>query len=122
MNSPAAYRSRQQVTAIRWTGPGDCESVHALIGWPHPDNLECSIGDDLSIEPGSWIVRIGPGQCRVLTDDEFHARFEAVPVPAERPPLREVTQRFFLGDPSGIPGDCVRAAVASLLDREPTSV
>lgn len=40
----------------------------------------------------------------------------------ERPNLREVTQRFLADDPSGIPGDCVRAAVASLLDREPTSV
>lgn len=39
-----------------------------------------------------------------------------------RPTLREVTQRFLADDPTGIPGDCVRAAVASLLDREPTSV
>lgn len=41
---------------------------------------------------------------------------------SDRPNLREVTQRFLADDPSGIPGDCVRAAVASLLDREPTSV
>lgn len=41
---------------------------------------------------------------------------------SERPSLREVTQRFLANDPTGIPGDCVRAAVASLLDREPTSV
>lgn len=37
----------------------------------------------------------------------------------DRPNLRKVTQRFLADDPTGIPGDCVRSAVASLLDYEP---
>lgn len=40
----------------------------------------------------------------------------------ERPALREVTQRYLADDPTGVPGDCVSAAVASLLDREPHQV
>lgn len=36
--------------------------------------------------------------------------------------MREVTQFILAGDPSGIPGDCVRAAVASLLDMDPAKV
>lgn len=40
----------------------------------------------------------------------------------ERPALREVTQQYLADDPTGVPGDCVRAAVASLLDREPHQV
>lgn len=41
---------------------------------------------------------------------------------SERPALREVTQRYLADDPTGVPGDCVSAAVASLLDREPHQV
>lgn len=41
--------------------------------------------------------------------------------PPPRAP-REVTQSILHGDPSGLPGDCVRAAVASLLDLDPASV
>lgn len=40
----------------------------------------------------------------------------------ERPNLREVTQSFLAGNPTGVPGDCVRAAVASLLDLDPAQV
>src|SRR5882672_2255617 len=36
--------------------------------------------------------------------------------------MREVTQWILAGDPSGVPGDCVRAAVASLLDLDPARV
>lgn len=41
---------------------------------------------------------------------------------SERPALREVTQRYLADDPTGVPGDCVSAAVASLLDCEPHQV
>lgn len=37
-------------------------------------------------------------------------------------PVREVTQWFLAGREDGIPGDCVRAAVASLLDLDPAKV
>ena len=37
-------------------------------------------------------------------------------------PLREVTQWFLAGREDGIPGDCVRAAVASLLNLDPAEV
>lgn len=40
----------------------------------------------------------------------------------ERPNLREVTQSFLAGRDDGIPGDCVRASVASLLDLDPAEV
>lgn len=36
--------------------------------------------------------------------------------------MKEVTQWILAGDPSGIPGDCVRASVASLLDMDPADV
>lgn len=36
--------------------------------------------------------------------------------------MREVTQWILAGDPSGVPGDCVRASVASLLDLDPMKV
>lgn len=39
-----------------------------------------------------------------------------------RPALREVTQWFLAGREDGIPGDCVRAAVASLLNLDPSEV
>ena len=36
--------------------------------------------------------------------------------------MREVTQWILAGDPSDVPGDCVRASVASLLDLDPVKV
>jgi len=44
------------------------------------------------------------------------------PITAPLPPLREVTQFILANDPSGLPGDCVRASVASLLDMDPAKV
>lgn len=41
---------------------------------------------------------------------------------SEHPNLREVTQWFLAGREDGIPGDCVRAAVASLLGLDPAQV
>ena len=40
----------------------------------------------------------------------------------KHPDLREVTQSFLAGNPTGVPGDCVRAAVASLLNLDPAQV
>lgn len=36
--------------------------------------------------------------------------------------MREVTQWILASDPSGVPGDCIRASVASLLDLDPMKV
>jgi hypothetical protein len=127
----AAYRTRAiDVTAIRWTGEDNCEEVFAFLGLgEHPDDeLDHSqilgIGDSQTANHGDWIVRHGDGEddVEVYTDEAFRAKYEAAPSLPERPMLREVTQWFLVGDDSGIPGDCMRAAVASLLDRDPASV
>jgi hypothetical protein len=110
--SPRAFRTRHRtVQAVRWLGAENCAAVFGFVD-----------GRFAMAEPGDWIVRHEDRRFEVFTDKEFQAEFEAVPEPPNRPALREVTQRFLLNDPSGFPGDCVRAAVASLLDREPTSV
>lgn len=134
MNSVGTYRTKPStVRAVRWLGAKNCEAVFAFLGWPHgphhndhdTGHIEIAFSSDSEwAEIGDWIVQVEPQEFKVLTGEEFLARYEADADAAvlARPALREVTQWFLAGDDSGIPGDCVRAAVASLLDREPTSV
>lgn len=130
MTDTATYRTRPaHVEAVQWIDhDASCAAVYEFLGIATGEHLDHELfeipgGTYQSVTwRGGWIVRYPGGRLRACTSATFRAEFEVTPTAPERPPLREVTQSHLVDNEKGIPGDCLRAAVASLLDRQDTSV
>jgi hypothetical protein len=83
-----SFYRRRDVEAVQWSG-SNWHQMYAMTGhdsWVVEENMlrvtplpGMAAVNAFKVKPGEWVVKRGPSQYEIYTDDAFQASFEEVP-------------------------------------------